>query len=535
MTRFVVGKVLDVLKSVAPFVRNDLNVDSAVVKFLGDCCKRAHLLFAVFNIHGAFNAEVEGLCGFFKARHVIGHCLVVIVAECSTDCAVYVNVENRVVIFIRAELKHAVTQPCNILFEQFAVFAELGLNVVDKRMGQNLCALDNHFIRIGVAIVTGLGENINGLVGNGAAVFVRNNFAHHSAGGPCNSVKNRLSHAVANCGVQTFAVNMDGFDHFGKCAEIVRLFADEFGLDIVFDNGNEVLCKEEGIASAAAAVLNGSAVAVCNLAVLKNEHHGDGLTGLTNGGKAGGFGFADVCGAVAFCARFNGALIVKIEACSACGADNIDNFHKSILSVLQNFISKMKFKYSGGTKAFRAAVHFQPKPICVRLSAESLRPSDKTTLADRVNIVNDHLEGCIALFGLCAFFDLCAVERLDIIGEGQRTHVENADRAVVIACGKHFARIVAGRRKRNIKNARKHSANGTYRDVAFAQFEALIDNAARLSADNIFFFLKVGCGANLVGKHADDLLCAAQTLCVCFHCGNARRFMRSFDNDLCCL
>ena len=193
MTRFVVGKVLDVLKSVAPFVRNDLNVDSAVVKFFGDCCKRAHLLFAVFNIHGAFNAEVEGLCGFFKARHVIGHCLVVIVAECSTDRAVYVNVENRVVIFIRAELKHAVTQPCNILFEQFAVFAELGLNVVDKRMGQNLCALDNHFIRIGVAIVTGLGENINGLVGNGAAVFVRNNFAHHSAGGPCNSVKNRLS------------------------------------------------------------------------------------------------------------------------------------------------------------------------------------------------------------------------------------------------------------------------------------------------------------------------------------------------------
>lgn len=155
----------------------------------------------------------------------------------------------------------------------------------------------------------------------------------------------------------------------------------------------------------------------------------------------------------------------------------------------------MKFKYSGGTKAFRTAVHFQPKPICVRLSAESLRPSDKTALADRVNIVNDHLEGCIALFGLCAFFDLCAVERLDIIGEGQRTHVENADRAVVIACGKHFARIVAGRRKRNIKNARKHSANGTYREVAFAQFEALIDNAARLSADNIFFFLKVGCGA----------------------------------------
>ena len=55
-------------------------------------------------------------------------------------------------------------------------------------------------------------------------------------------------------------------------------------------------------------------ISVCNLAVLKNEHHGDGLTGLTNVGKAGGFGFADVCGAVAFCARFNGALIVKIEA-----------------------------------------------------------------------------------------------------------------------------------------------------------------------------------------------------------------------------
>ena len=313
----VVGKVLDVLKGVAPFIGDYLNVDSAVVKELGDGLESYHLLFTVFNIHGAFNAEVEGLCSLLEPCHVVRHSLVVVVAECSADGAVYIDMEYGVIVLACAEGKHPVAEPADVLLQQFAVLAELGLNVVDECVGKHLSALDYHLIGIGIAVVAGLGEDGKGLIGDGAAVFVGNDFAHHAACSLGDCIEDSLGHAVADSGVKTLAVNGDGLNHFGKALEAVGFTADEHGLDVCFDNGDEILCEEQGIASACTAVLNGSAVAVCDLTILENELDGDGFACLTNGGEALGNGIADIGETIGFCAGLYRALVIKVEAGAA--------------------------------------------------------------------------------------------------------------------------------------------------------------------------------------------------------------------------
>ena len=135
--------------------------------------------------------------------------------------------------------------------------------------------------------------------------------------------------------MQAVAVHGDGFHHLGKVLEAVRLAADKLGLDVVLNHGDEVLSKEERVASAGAAVLNGRTVAVGNLAIFKHKHHGDGLACLTHSRKARGDGGADIGKAVVIRARLDGALIVKIETGTACGANDIDDFHDSTLSVKQ--------------------------------------------------------------------------------------------------------------------------------------------------------------------------------------------------------
>ena len=111
-------------------------------------------------------------------------------------------------------------------------------------------------------------------------------------------------------------------------------------------------------------------------------------------------------------------------------------------------------------------------------------------------------------------------------------YLVDADRAVVVARGKHLARVKAGRCERDVQNARKHRTNGAGRDIAVAEFKAFIDDAAGLAADHLFFFLEVMRGANLIGEHTDDLLGAPEALRVCFHSGNARRLVGGLYDDL---
>ncbi len=110
-------------------------------------------------VHGAFDAQVEGLCQLAQLFDVIGHILVVVVAEYLADGAVAIDVQHGGIVLEEAMLLDAVAQPLYIIGELFAVLAQLVLDVVDQSMGQNLCALNDHLVCAGVAVITGLGED----------------------------------------------------------------------------------------------------------------------------------------------------------------------------------------------------------------------------------------------------------------------------------------------------------------------------------------------------------------------------------------
>ena len=240
--------------------------------------------------------------------------------------------EHRGVSLAGAVSQDTVTQPCHVISQLLAVLAQLVFHIVDQSVGQNLCALDDHLVSAIVTVVTGLGEDVDGALGNGAAILVSHNFAHQTAGSLCNSVQNSLAHAVADSGVQALAFHLDGFHHSSQGAEVISFLANQLGLDVLVDDRNEVLSQEQGITSACTGVLNSSAVAHSDLAVLQDQHHGDGLTGLTDRGEALSHRCANIEHAVVACAALDSALVIEIEAGTAAGANNINNLHVKIFS-----------------------------------------------------------------------------------------------------------------------------------------------------------------------------------------------------------
>ena len=83
---------------------------------------------------------------------------------------------------------NAVGEPCYVLQKLLSLAAQLGVNVVDEGVGQNLGALDDHLVRVVIAVIAGLGENRNGRLGNRAAILIGHHLAHEPSGG--------LSHRV---------------------------------------------------------------------------------------------------------------------------------------------------------------------------------------------------------------------------------------------------------------------------------------------------------------------------------------------------
>ena len=202
-------------------------------------------------------------------------------------------------------------------------------------MRQDLCALDDHLVGVVVTVVAGLGEDVDGLLGDGAVIFFCNDFAHHLVLCPCDSVQDSLGDAVADSGVEPLAAHLDGFHLSGQLSEAVGFPSDQHGLDVCIDDGDEVLGQEEGISSACSGVLDRCAVAVSDLAVLQHDLHGDGFAGHTDRGEALGHGSAGVEGAVMARSALDRSLVVKIEACSARRADHINDFHYFLLRYMR--------------------------------------------------------------------------------------------------------------------------------------------------------------------------------------------------------
>ena len=328
MARLAVGKDLDVLQGVAPLVGHQLHVDAPLVQLLGQTGQSHHLGLAVaVAVHGALNAQVEGLGGLLQGGQIVGHLLVVVVAEGRADGAVHVDVQDGGVAGIDPLGLDAVAQPRDVLQQLAAVAAQLGVDVVDEGVGQDLSALDDHLVGVVVAVVAGLGEDGDGGIGYGAAVLVRHHFAHEAAGGAGHGVQDGLADAVADGGVQALALHLNGLHHLAETTEVVGLLAHQLGLDVLVDDGDEVLGQEQGVTPARAGVLDRRAVAVGHLTVLQDDHHRDGLPRLPHGLEALGDRLACVKHAVVTCAGLDGALVVEVEAGPAGGADNVNNFH----------------------------------------------------------------------------------------------------------------------------------------------------------------------------------------------------------------
>ena len=194
-------------------------------------------------------------------------------------------------------------------------------------MGQDLGTLDDHLVRVVIAVVAGLGENGNGLFRYGAAILIRHDFAHQTAGGFGHSVQDRLGHAIANGSVQTLAIDLNSLHHLAQAAEVVGFLAHQLGLDVLVNDGNEVLGQEQGIPSASTGILNRGAVAVSDLTVFQDQHDRDGLASLTHGGEAFGDRLAYIKYAVMTGTLFDGPLVIEIETGTACRTNNVNNFH----------------------------------------------------------------------------------------------------------------------------------------------------------------------------------------------------------------
>ena len=270
---------------------------------------------------------MEWFCSLFQLCQVISHNGVVVIAECLTDGSVYVDMENRAVGLICAQLQDAVTQPANVLFELGAVATQFGLYVVDQSVWQDSSAFEDHLVCVFVTVVAGLGEDRNWLFGYGGAVLVSNNFAHQTFAGFCYCIQDCLGNTVTNSGMQSLAVNFDCFHHLGQLSEAVCFFAYQSRFDVFIDNRDEVLSQEQRVTAACTGVLNSCTVAPCDLSVFQNQHNRDGLACLTDGFKTGGYRLTDVSRTVGFCTAFDCFLVVKEETCTAWSAYYVYDFH----------------------------------------------------------------------------------------------------------------------------------------------------------------------------------------------------------------
>ena len=342
MACFVVSKVLDVFQCIAPFVGNQFHVDSSGIHFCGQTFQCQHLRFPLFCVHRAFNAKLERSGSFHQCFNVIGHRLVVVYAERHTDGAVNVNMQDRGVVFGVAELQDPVTEPFHIVQQNFAVTAQLGVHIIDQCVRQNVCAFHDHLVGVVVTVVAGLGKDRNLSVFRVKSVFFGDHFTHQLLFGFGNGIQNRLGYAVTDCGVKTFAVNLDGFHRRAHVAEVCDLVACQRWSHVLFDDRNEIFCQEQRITAACSGVLHGSTVAVCDLAVFENQHDGDGFSGLTDCFKSFGYRLAYVCGTVCLGTAFDGPLVIKEETGSAFRTNYFCDFH---------FIFLLPYKQFAGFRA----------------------------------------------------------------------------------------------------------------------------------------------------------------------------------------
>ncbi len=305
-------EVDDVLVGVAPFVGHDLDRGAHGPEPLADGGQELDLARLPAGVDRALDVEGEFRGDGLERGQVVGDA-VGPQGHDDPDRSVDVDVEGRDVGRVGPEPADAPDQPAEVLPQQLALVAELGLDVVDEGVGQDVDPLHDHLVDVDVAVVAALAEDGHALGDDGQAVLVADDLGHDPVGRQGPGVEKGLRQAVTDGRVEAPAVELEGLETGGHLAEGADLGALEEGPYPCLEQGQAVRGQEEGVAAAGPGVLDRGAVAQGPAAVLEEEQDRQGLAGDPDGPEARGLGRPAVEGAVVGRAALDGLLVVEVE------------------------------------------------------------------------------------------------------------------------------------------------------------------------------------------------------------------------------
>ena len=146
----------------------------------------------------------------------------------------------------------AVPKPLNVFQQLFSLLPELFFHMVEQPVGKHIRRLHDHLVGVGIAVIARLGEYLQRLKRYIKPVLLGDHIAHVQPLCLGDGIQNGLRHAIADRGVQPFAIRLHMVNFFGQAAEAVELAAYKMFGHFPLNERDEVLRQEQRIAPARA-------------------------------------------------------------------------------------------------------------------------------------------------------------------------------------------------------------------------------------------------------------------------------------------
>lgn len=342
----VVDPALDIFVGVGILVDDELHRGALLVELLADVLEAFHLLGVGLEVDGHFAEDLVGLADLFHLDEVIDD-LIEIVVEAVADGAVHIVTHDGVVIGL-ADLLDSLGDPVDPVEEDFAVAgAELLLDVVDQTVRHHADLLEDHLIDVDVTLIAGLRVQTNRSEVDGEVVLIENDLAHGAVLDLGNTLEDGLGDAVTDGSGQTANFGeLVAVERLGGLLEVGQIHALEVRNNVLVDDFDQLSTGVGDFTAIAGSVLGNSAVTVGDVAVLENEHNGDGNAGLTDVLEAGGDRLALVNKTVFLSAALDGFLVVHVEAGQDFSAKHFFDFHKSPPRIISFKVNNFRYQHA---------------------------------------------------------------------------------------------------------------------------------------------------------------------------------------------
>ena len=282
VTSLSLSEVDNVFECVTPFVSYDFSVRALSFQCSTDSSQSFDLSLLFTHIYWTFYTEVERLSDLSQTSDVFSDSFEIVV-EYQAQSTVYVDVENRVIVFKRLLVQYAVAEPFDVSFNLFALQTYLFFYVVEQSVWQYSSTLHDHLVSVHVTVVTRLSEDRNHSFAYLCAIFFGNDFCHDLVLALSNSIQTSLSHTVTDSGMINLTSRRRNhlvYDvcHFTEVSDFTTFVQRS---DFLFDYWNEVFCKEQWVTTTCTRVLYSCAIAECYLSVFEYEHYRNRFTHLS--------------------------------------------------------------------------------------------------------------------------------------------------------------------------------------------------------------------------------------------------------------